>query len=749
MTSSSIEIFNGENVSSKSILSFDEALTNSNTLSNMNAYIKLYELLISINSSNEIKSYSSIFEYILTQTMNITNSEIGGICELVRESSSDDKKLNTSGSNILLKDEYLKFITISAAVHPLEGRKDSKKFHSTELNNLLGRAVNGNTIVISNNVSSDPRSKGLPENHFKLHRFMGIPLTTSTGVIGQIVLANKTAEYAESDIYSIYLFIKLCTETLFNFHNKKVYSIDDILQTKSEVKKTKDDFLATMSHEIRTPLTGIMGAINLMPQAGPLNEKQQKHLKIATTCSVQLLDLINGILDFSRLTSNTLTLAREPFSIKECIDSAITIVKAKADMKNLELKVSVSDDIPNSVVGDSKRLKQILINILSNAIKFTDAGYIHFSCIAKKHKSEDEFFWKIKFIVTDTGIGIDVDDYSKIFKAFSQLPGVNAYSKQDGVGLGLAISKQLVELMGGKIKAHSDGLHKGATFEFYINIEENVNVDELLEKYHKHMSDITILNVDDKMENLLILDEILYRWHINSIMCSSAEQALRYLEKGKKFDIVILDIFMPHMSGIELAQRLREKYPHIPLIGISSVGDVPQGKEWFDVYLNKPYNPPKILKGIIKCLTSSLSVKLSRHGLADVHKPTKDTLKIIIAEDDASAQFMISEMITTLGYNQENVKIVNNGKECVDEIKNKIHSSRYDVCLMDIKMPILDGLEASKYIKTLENRPAIIAISAGVLDSDKNNCFQAGMDGYLGKPFSTKELDTVLKRFIE
>lgn len=770
MTSTMFEIFDsdvGNEVKTLALASGEEG----NTFLDPKTSETLYEM--SLNSNN---NYTQIFEYLLSQICFITKSEVGGICELFKKD---------------IEDEYLKFVCFS---NTLTEHSRNKKFHSIELDNLLGRAVNSNVIVISNNVQNDPRSKGIPTNHFKINRFLGIPLISRSGshielsrssssltgnVIGQIVLANKTEKYTQDDVKNVLSLVKICTDTLSNIHYKKKYSIDDILQTKSEVKKTKDDFLATMSHEIRTPLTGIMGAINLLPQAGTLNEKQLKHIKIANTCSVQLLDLINGILDFSRLTSNTLTLSREPFSLRECIESSLTILRPKADMKELTLDIQIDEDLPASVIGDPKRLKQIIINILSNAIKFTEVGVVKFKCIAKKHTTfsrrlgaskigesvgttgtivatgaslpSEDLYWKVKFIVTDSGVGMESENYSKIFKAFSQLPGSNAYSKQDGVGLGLAISKQLVELMGGKIKVSSPGIGQGTTFEFYINVEENINIDELLSRYHQHMNEITILNVDDKMDNLLILDEMLYRWKINSIMCNTAEQALRYLERGKKFDIVIIDIFMPHMSGIELAQRLREKYPNIPLIGISSVGEIPQGKDWFDVYLHKPYNPPKILKSIINCLSkSSITSIPNLRGTTQSSKlPKKENLKIIVAEDEPSSQFMINEMIITLGYNPENIKTVDNGKLCVDEIKSKLNTIyKYDVCLMDIKMPVMDGLEASKHIRTMEGRPSLIAISAGVLDSDKNSCLKAGMDGYLGKPFSTKELDTVLKRFV-
>lgn len=689
---------------------------------NLDVIMKCYNLSMGIYDND----YTSVFDYIIKQIVSITNSEIGAICEKI----------------ITQTEDYLKFLSMSE--DKIKFPKN-EQFHASNLNNLLGRGVKHNVSVISNRVDKDPRSSKLPKNHFKISKFMSIPLIMNEICMGQIILANKLQDYSEKDIYNIYHIVKLCTDTIFTIHYKKKYTLSDMLQTKSDVKKAKDDFLATMSHEIRTPLTGIMGAVTLLPSSGPLNDKQKSHLKIATTCSVQLLELINGILDFSRLTSNTLTLSKEPFDIKQCIEDSLDVIRPKISAKNLKMIINIDKNIPLMIIGDKKRLRQILINLLSNAVKFTDLGYIKLSVNAKKNL--DDMSYKIAFEIEDSGIGIENEDKHKIFKMFSRLENQNAYNKRDGAGLGLAISKELITLMGGDIFVDSKGTGKGCKFSFYINAEENINIEKMLERFKGELKDLMILNVDDKTDNLLILDDLLYRWGIKSIMCISAEQALRYLNKGMKFDVCIIDIFMPYMSGIELAQNIRELYPDIPLIGISSVGEETQGKEWFDVYLSKPYNQNAILKSIVFCLTKEknqmLTNKISFETIPKMKK-TKDTLKILLAEDDESAQFMVREMILILGYNQKNITVVKNGQEAIDAVKN----SYYDVCLMDIKMPIMDGLEASKHIRQMKIRPSLIAMSAGVLDEDKNTYLNGGMDGYLAKPFSTKELDTILKQFI-
>ncbi len=706
-------------IKTKKILSFNECSMNQGCVLTV---IKCYEMSLTIYDNR----YAEVFQYILSQILHLTQSEIGGICE----------KVTTE------KEDFLKFISLSESTN----EDLDVKFHSIELDNLLGRGITHEIIVVSNDLKKDTRAKGLPKSHFKMNNFMGIPLIKDNVCIGQIILANKRKNYVEGDLYTIYPLIKMCTDMIFNICYKQKYTITEMLQVKSDIKKAKDDFLATMSHEIRTPLTGIMGAITLIPQVGILNEKQQQHIKIATTCSVQLLDQINAILDFSRLSSNTLTLTSEPFPIRECIEESVLIINSRAALKGIELCTNVDPKIPESVIGDSKRLKQVLVNLLSNAVKFTEQGKITINVSARPYSENDSLNWKIAFDIRDTGIGIKPSEKKKLFKVFSQLEDQTAYKKQDGAGLGLAISKELVELMGGKIKVESSGLNKGSTFSFYINVEEDINIESILEKYSNSIKNISILNVDDKMENLLILDEMLYRWGLNSIMCNSAEQALRYLEKGQHFDLAIIDICMPYMSGIELAQRLRENNSSLPLIGISSIGQEVQGSEWFDVYLIKPYNHAKILKSIITCLTKTKDTReIYVSNLSQIEKKEKKDLKILLADDDNNTQFMIKEMILMLGYVENNIKIVSNGQQAVDAVK----AENFDVCLMDIKMPIMDGLEASKHIRQMTKRPSIIAVSAGVMDSDKNSCLKAGMDGYLGKPFTPKELDTVLQRFIQ
>lgn len=649
-------------------------------------------------------------DYLLNEIINISKSDIAAICNI--------------------DNAYIKILAISN-----KEINNAVIFHNVNRGNMLCRGILRKMIIISNDMENDPRKTNLPKDHFKLHKFLGIPLICDDVCVGQIVMANKANPYQVEDIVKLQGIIYLTGLLLESMRYKKNYTLIDMLGTNSDIQHTKDNFVAIISHEIRTPLTGILGAMTMIPQLGNLNDKQLKHMDIATSCSIQLLDIINGILDYSRLSSKTLSIQHEPFELMEAVNRAISIVESKAISKGLELQKKIDENLPKSIVGDKKRLVQILVNVLSNAIKFTDKGYIKLEMFGKNNPNASE--WCIIFRIKDTGIGISDEDQKAIFQAFARLEHKTAYNKTDGIGLGLAISKQLVELMGGEITAQSDGLYKGSTFEFNIIVDESIDVNS----YKDLLTGKIALTVDDKMENLSILDDMLQKWNIKNIMCTNAEQALRYIKRGEYFDLAIIDIYMPYMSGIELAQQLRKVKSSLPLIGISSVEE--QGKEWFDQYLQKPYNQTRILKCIISCLknpksdTSILSI--------DNVKKKRENIKILIAEDDINTQFMVKEFIIACRIPPDNIKIASDGQEAIDMCR----LYDFDICLMDIKMPIVNGLDASRYIKANVPHPAIIAMSAGVLDSDKNTYLQAGMDGYLGKPFTISDLDNILNRFCE
>lgn len=541
---------------------------------------------------------------------------------------------------------------------------------------------------------------------------------------------------------------------------QNIRTVKDIEQSTSD-DKAKDTFLATMSHELRTPLNGIMGMITMLPDAGPLNKKQLEYVKNLTECSLHLANLLNNILDFSKMASDRLTLHNRPFHVNKIVLEAVKMVEGTASAKGLALEYKIPSNLP-VMVGDSQRLIQILSNVLGNAVKFTEKGSISLMSYAEKIDSDIYAKkWKLSFIVTDTGIGIPPDEKEKIFEVFHQASTLNTYLSNLGTGLGLSIVRELTRLMGGNISVESEGIpSKGSTFTFFVVVNEEIDINKLSKVHHSVLENSRILVVDDRQEMRLQICDMLFQWGCNPTAVGSAEEALQYLKNGMKFNLAIIDICMPFMSGVELAQELRRSYNSLPLIAISSV-EVNGGEKYFDYFMNKPVDSNQLFPALISCLIRDENTKkgspkkkvspkkkgsLTYNDSPPRKTKYKDKLNILVAEDNAQNIFTIKEMLINLKYNKKRITVVENGKECIEEVKRK----SYDVILMDLLMPILSGLEAAKQIRQIENCPMIIAVSAAVSDSDKANCQKIGFDGYLSKPITSKDkLDAAISPLVK
>lgn len=532
---------------------------------------------------------------------------------------------------------------------------------------------------------------------------------------------------------------------------QSIQLVNNIERTKSD-GRAKDTFLATMSHELRTPLNGIMGMVTMLPDAGPLNKKQTEYVKILTECSLHLANLLNNILDFSKMASDRLTLHQHPFYVNKTVLEAIKMIEGPASSKGLALDYKIPSNLP-IMVGDSQRLIQILSNILGNAVKFTEKGSISLMSYAEK-LDDDKYVkkWKLVFIISDTGIGIPPGEKDKIFEIFHQASTLSTYLSESGTGLGLSIVRELTRLMGGNISVESE-VGKGSTFTFFIIVDEDIDINKLSKVHHSMLENSNILVVDDRQEMRLQICDMLFKWGCKPVTVGSAKEALHYLNNGMKFNLAIVDICMPFMSGVELAQELRRTYPNLPLIAISSV-EVNGGEKYFDYFMNKPIDPNQLFPALIGCLVDSENIKngspTKRSSIEGSPRERRlkyrDKLNILVAEDNSQNIFTIREMLIHLGYNKKRITIVINGKECVEEAERK----RYDVILMDLLMPILSGFEAAKHIRQMKNCPMLIAVSAAVSDSDKADCQKIGFDGYISKPISNKsKLDSAISPLIK
>jgi two-component system, sensor histidine kinase and response regulator len=588
-----------------------------------------------------------------------------------------------------------------------------------------------------------------------LHAAFGFPVLLGTEVVGVLEFFSDQIQKPDGRLLDM---MSAIGSQIGQFMERKeaedalrVYARDLEMARKraEEATRAKSEFLANISHEIRTPMNAMIGMAELALSTR-ITREQREYLNAIQGSADALLTLVNDLLDFSKIEARKLQLDHVAFNLRDALEDTMRVLAPRAHQKGLELACHVTSDLPPVLVGDPLRLRQIVVNLVGNAIKFTEQGEIVLRVQVETHYNGDI---QLRFSVADTGIGIPPDKQAVIFEAFSQADS-STTRRYGGTGLGLAISAQLVELMGGSISVESQP-NRGSTFHFTARFEVQQPGMENLPSRWRTLTDLPVLIVDDNATNRRILEEVFTNWRMRPVAVEGGVAALATLEKSMRTDqpfaVVLLDGHMPDMDGFAVAERISEdrRYAGTKLVMLTSAGqpeDVARCRKLgISAYLTKPIKQSELFDVIVSAIGQPVKERASTPKRRKRSRPALRKLQVLVAEDNQVNQLVATRIFEKLGHQ---VTVVNNGREALAAV----HAGKFDLIAMDVQMPEMDGLDATRAIRAVERAAGthipIIAMTAHAMKGDRERCLAAGMDGYTSKPIRIRDLEQAIAQLI-